>query len=87
VTRTLGRNKGSVDADRSFRRLLVVPAHGVSRNLAGVSVAHARADGVTVLPSAEGRSLRSDPRWTRDGARRADRLLQRLVRRRRARAR
>jgi hypothetical protein len=34
---------------------------------------------VTVLPSAEGRSLRSDPRWTSARARRADRLLGRLV--------
>jgi hypothetical protein len=38
---------------------------------------------VTVLPSAEGRSLRSDPRWTSARARQADRLLGRLVARRR----
>jgi hypothetical protein len=50
------------------------------------SVVHKRARGVTVLPSAEGRSLRSDPRWTRDGARRTDRLLERLVALRRERA-
>jgi hypothetical protein len=63
-----------------------VPDHGASRNLA-TSVVRKRADGVTVLPSAEGRSLRSDPRWTSDGARRTDRLLGRLVaRHRRARA-
>ncbi len=43
------------------------------------SVVRKRSRGVTVLPSAEGRSLRSDPRWTTDGARRADRLLERLV--------
>ncbi|HET6773739.1 MAG TPA: hypothetical protein VFH36_10550 [Acidimicrobiales bacterium] len=50
------------------------------------SVVRKRARGVTVLPSAEGRSLRSDPRWTRDGARRTDRLLERLVALRRDRA-
>ncbi|MGH9260599.1 MAG: hypothetical protein ACRD08_12000 [Acidimicrobiales bacterium] len=32
-----------------------------------------------MLPSAEGLSLRSDPRWTTERARRADRLLERLV--------
>ena len=66
-----------------FRRLAAVPVHAVALNLAS-SVVRKRTEGVTVLPSAEGRSLRSDPRWTRDGARRADRLLQRLVSRRRA---
>jgi hypothetical protein len=50
------------------------------------SVVRTRARGVTVMPSAEGRSLRSDPRWTRDGARRTDRLLERLVTLRRDRA-
>jgi hypothetical protein len=50
------------------------------------SVVRKRARGVTVMPSAEGRSLRSDPRWTRDGARRTDRLLERLVTLRRDRA-
>jgi hypothetical protein len=50
------------------------------------SVVRKGAKGVTVLPSAEGRSLRSDPRWTRDGARRTDRLLERLVALRRDRA-
>jgi hypothetical protein len=50
------------------------------------SVVRKRARGVTVLPSAEGRSLRSDPRWTRDGARRTDRLLERLIALRRDRA-
>jgi hypothetical protein len=38
--------------------------------------------GVTVMPTAEGPSLRSDPRWTRDAARRAERLLGRLIARR-----
>ncbi|HEX6419167.1 MAG TPA: hypothetical protein VFZ77_11760 [Acidimicrobiales bacterium] len=32
-----------------------------------------------MLPSAEGRSLRSDPRWSAAGASRAERLLGRLV--------
>ena len=43
------------------------------------SVVRKHARGVTVLPSAEGPSLRSDPRWTRDRARRAQRLLDRLL--------
>lgn len=43
------------------------------------SDARKRSRGVTVMPSAEGRALRSDPRWTAAGARRADRLLGRLV--------
>jgi hypothetical protein len=43
------------------------------------SVVRKHAQGVTVLPSAEGPSLRSDPRWTRDRARRAQRLLDRLL--------
>ena len=47
------------------------------------SVVRDRSRGVTVLPSAEGRSLQSDPRWTSDAARRADHLLARLVARRR----
>jgi hypothetical protein len=34
------------------------------------------------MPTAEGPSLRSDPRWTREGARRAERLLGRLIARR-----
>jgi hypothetical protein len=38
--------------------------------------------GVTVMPTAEGPSLRSDPRWTRDAARRAERLLGQLIARR-----
>ncbi|HEX5947739.1 MAG TPA: hypothetical protein VFY82_15750, partial [Acidimicrobiales bacterium] len=48
-----------------------------------LSVVRGRSRGVTVLPSAEGRSLQSDPRWTSDAARRADNLLARLVARRR----
>ena len=56
----------------------VVGEAGVAR-----SVVRMRARGVTVLPSAEGRSLQSDPRWSSDAARRADRLLERLVARRR----
>lgn len=48
-----------------------------------LSVVRGRSRGVTVLPSAEGRSLQSDPRWTSDAARRADDLLARLVARRR----
>ena len=47
------------------------------------SVVHKPAPGVTVLPSAEGPSLRSDPRWTAERAKRAERLLARLVARRR----
>lgn len=38
---------------------------------------------VADLPSAEGPSLRSDPRWTAERARRAERLLGRLAARRR----
>jgi hypothetical protein len=48
------------------------------------SVVRKHAHGVTVVPSAEGPSLRSDPRWTRDRARRAQRLLDRLLARRHA---
>jgi hypothetical protein len=51
------------------------------------SVVRKPAPGVTVLPSAEGPSLRSDPRWTSERARRAERLLGRLVAGRRAAAR
>ncbi|HEX6423163.1 MAG TPA: hypothetical protein VFZ79_06765 [Acidimicrobiales bacterium] len=39
------------------------------------SAVRKRARGVTVLPSAEWRSLRSDPRWSAAGASRAERLL------------
>jgi hypothetical protein len=52
---------------------------GAGRPDGAASVVHRRSRGVTVLPSAEGRSLRSDPRWTSARARRADRLLGRLV--------
>ena len=48
------------------------------------SVVRTHARGVTVLPSAEGPSLRSDPRWTPRHARRTDRLLGRLVAQRRS---
>jgi len=48
------------------------------------SVVRTHARGVTVLPSAEGPSLRSDPRWTPRQARRTDRLLGRLVAQRRS---
>ncbi|HKE77437.1 MAG TPA: hypothetical protein VKB57_27705 [Acidimicrobiales bacterium] len=51
------------------------------------SVVRKPAPGVTVLPSAEGPSIRSDPRWTAERARRAERLLGRLVAGRRAAAR
>jgi hypothetical protein len=47
------------------------------------SVVRTRSRGVTVLPSAEGPSPRSDPRWTRRRAQRSARLLARLVARRR----
>ncbi len=47
------------------------------------SIVRRRANGVTVLPSAEGPSLRSDPRWTPERAHRTDRLLGRLVARKR----
>lgn len=43
------------------------------------SVVRRHPPGVTVLPSAEGPSLRSDPRWTPAQARRTDRFLGRLV--------
>jgi hypothetical protein len=48
------------------------------------SIVRRPASGVTVLPSAEGPSPRSDPRWTPEGAHRADRLLGRLVARKRS---
>lgn len=46
---------------------------------ASTSVVRTNAPGVTVLPTAEGPSPRSDPRWTRGRAERAARLLARLV--------
>lgn len=64
----------------------VTPDDGTTRGAVSDtkrSVVRARSRGVTVLPSAEGRSLPSDPRWTSDAARRADNLLARLVARRR----
>jgi hypothetical protein len=48
------------------------------------SVVRTHPRGVTLLPSAEGPSLRSDPRWTAGRARRSDRLLDHLVARRQA---
>ena len=48
------------------------------------SVVRTHPRGVTVMPSAEGPSLRSDPRWTPGQARRTDRLLGRLVAQRRS---
>jgi hypothetical protein len=47
------------------------------------SIVRRRASGVTVLPSAEGPSPRSDPRWTPERVHRTDRLLGRLVARKR----
>lgn len=47
------------------------------------SLLRRRARGVTVMPSAEGPSLRSDPRWTTERARRAQRFLDRLIARQR----
>jgi hypothetical protein len=47
------------------------------------SVVRKGASGVTVLPSAEGPSLRSDPRWTSERVHRTDRLLGRLLARKR----
>jgi hypothetical protein len=47
-----------------------------------VSVVRTHPKGVTVLPTAEGPSLRSDPRWTARRARRSTQLLERLVTRR-----
>jgi hypothetical protein len=46
------------------------------------SVVRTHPKGVTVLPSAEGPSPRSDPRWSAPHARRSERLLERLVTRR-----
>ena len=43
-----------------------------------------RRTSVTVLPSAEGPSPRSDPRWTSEQVHRTDRLLGRLVARKRS---
>jgi hypothetical protein len=43
------------------------------------SIVRKKARGVTILPSAEGPSLRSDPRWTRAGVLRAERLIDRLI--------
>jgi hypothetical protein len=48
------------------------------------SVVRTHPPGVTVMHSAEGPSLRSDPRWTASRARRSERLLDHLVARRRA---
>ncbi len=48
------------------------------------SVVRTRTPGVTVLRSAEGPALRSDPRWTAEAARRAELLLDRLIARHRA---
>jgi hypothetical protein len=59
----------------------VAPAPMPRRN---ASVVRTHPPGVTVMPSAEGRSLRSDPRWTPGQARRTDRLLGRLVAQRRS---
>jgi hypothetical protein len=59
---------------------VVVAEHATNMT---TSVVRKHAQGVTVVPSAEGPSLRSDPRWTRDRARRAQRLLDRLLARRR----
>jgi hypothetical protein len=47
------------------------------------SIVRKGASGVTVLPSAEGPSPRSDPRWTSERAHRTDRLLGRLLARKR----
>jgi hypothetical protein len=46
---------------------------------ANASVVRTHPPGVTVMPSAEGPSPRSDPRWTVRRARRSERLLDRLV--------
>jgi hypothetical protein len=43
------------------------------------SVVRARPRGVTVLPTAEGPSPRSDPRWTARRAHRSERLLEHLA--------
>jgi hypothetical protein len=51
------------------------------------SIVRRLVSGVTILPSAEGPSLRSDPRWTAERAHRTDRLLGRLVARKRTTAR
>jgi hypothetical protein len=59
----------------------VAPAPVPRRN---ASVVRTHAPGVTVMPSAEGPSLRSDPRWTPGQARQTDRLLGRLVAQRRS---
>jgi hypothetical protein len=48
------------------------------------SVVRTHPPGVTVMPSAEGPSLRSDPRWTPGQARRTDQFLGRLVAQRRS---
>jgi hypothetical protein len=63
----------------------VVPAPDAdSRPGGAASVLRKDTSGVTVLRSAEGPSLRSDPRWTSERAARAQRLLGRLVAARRA---
>jgi hypothetical protein len=54
----------------------VAPTPAPPRN---ASVVRTHPPGVTVMPSAEGPSLRSDPRWTPVRARRTERLLGRLV--------
>jgi hypothetical protein len=60
--------------------LVAVSSHGSPPRF---SLLRRRAPGVTVLPSAEGPSLRSDPRWTAERARRAQRFLDRLIARQR----
>jgi hypothetical protein len=60
--------------------LVAVSSHGSPPR---ISLLRRRARGVTVLPSAEGPSMRSDPRWTTERARRAQRFLDRLIARQR----
>jgi hypothetical protein len=50
-----------------------------SQEACSTSVVRAHPKGVTVLPSAEGPSLRSDPRWNARRAQRSERLLRSLI--------
>jgi hypothetical protein len=69
----------------SGNRTVAEVALGVARATSAVpeagraSVVRAHPKGVTILASAEGPSLRSDPRWTAQRAHRSERLLERLV--------
>jgi hypothetical protein len=73
---------GAVPPDEAVHQPARDTAHQAARRPQTPSQVRNTTRGVTVMPTAEGPSLRSDPRWTRDAARRAERLLGRLIARR-----